>query len=358
MRCKLLLIPLMILLVLSGHAQADKLSEDLNFAVVYAYFRVGDDDQDTPGISADDFLAQVTEISSADSGYNVVPLDDILKAQENNAPLPEKTISLTFESTDSSFLRNALPLLKEHSLPFTLFVSPGLLDQSKSNNDPSFLSWDDVRKISESPLATIGMTSYTYAHSTDKPAQDIAADLNHARSRFREELEAEPHYFSYPYGEYTPDFLSALKQQGFTASFGQQSGVISKSSSRVALPRFTMTDDFSDIERFRLTSTSLPFPAKDIQPETTAIGINPPLISFTAADEISTSDLKQIKCFASGITKIDVQRIGQRHFEIRLSNGFDDSKGRLNCTIPAPPIDGSDEPRWRWLGFLFSVPET
>jgi hypothetical protein len=67
--------------------------------------------------------------------------------------------------------------------------------------------------------------------------------------------------------------------------------------------------------------------------------------------------LKKIKCFASGIEKLDVEKIGARHFEIRFSNGFEDSKGRLNCTLPAPPIDGTDDPRWRWLGFQFTVPD-
>lgn len=357
MHCKLNLMILMLLLVFSTGAKADKLSEDLNAAVVYAYFRVGDDDRDVPGISTEDFKAQIAEMTDPENGYNPLSLSDILKAQDNNSPLPDRSINLTFEGSDSSFIRNAFPLLEEHSIPFTLFISPGLIDQGEKINDVSVLTWDDVKKIAKSDFATIGMTSYSYTRTDGKSVATLAADINHARERYREQLEQEPKFFSYPYGEYTPNFLSAISKQGFLASFGQQSGAIGKSSPRMSLPRFTMTDDFSDIERFRLTATSLPFPVADVEPSTPMIDSNPPHPGFTAAADIPVADLKKIKCFASGVSKIDIQTIGTRRFEIRFANGFEDSKGRLNCTLPAPPIDGSDDPRWRWLGFQFTVPD-
>lgn len=344
------------LIALTAEARAEKLSEDLNSAVIYAYFRVGDEDQETSGISQEDFNAQITEIKNPENGYNATSLDKITSAQDTNSPLPDKTISLTFDATDSSFIRNAFPILEKESIPFTLFISPGLIDQAEKSGDPAVMTWDDIRKIAKYDLATIGMTSYSYTHVDSKSVETLTADINHARERYREELNAEPLYFSYPFGEYTPNFLTAIAKQGFVASFGQQSGVMGKSSSRMTIPRFTMTDSFTDLERFRLTATSLPFPVTDMEPATTLVDQNPPNPGFTISTEIPESDLKKIKCFASGIDKTDVQKIGARRFEIRFSNSFDDSKGRLNCTIPAPPLDGTDDPRWRWLGFQFTIP--
>lgn len=337
---------------------ATKLSDDLNSAVIYAYFGVNDDDTQSPSISIENFKSQISDIADKLNGYNPISLDSILRAQDKNSPLPEKTISLTFEGTDKSFLRNALPLLKENGIPFALFISPGRIDQGERINDPSVLTWDDIRKIADSDLATIGMTSYSYTHiSSKRSLESLISDTNRARERIREELGIEPRYFSYPYGEYTPNFIKAISKQGFVAAFGQQSGAMGKSSSRVALPRFTMTDNFSDLDRLRLTALSLPFPVVDTELGTTVIESNPPTPGFTVRHDVAASDLKKIKCFASGIEKLDVQRIGERRFEIRFSNGFEDSKGRLNCTIPVAPIEGTDDPRWRWLGFQFTVPD-
>lgn len=342
---------------MSGGAKADIIPEDSNSAVVYAYFRVGDDDRTVPGMSLTDFQSQIDEITDPDNQYNIASIDKILKAQQTNSPLPPRTIALTFEGSDSSFLRNAYPLLKDNNIPFTLFISAGLIDQAEKSGDTSVLSWNDVRSIAKSNLATIGMTSYAYTHIDDKGSDALASDTNRARERFRTELKTEPRYFSYPYGETNHDYLAVISKQGFAASFGQQSGAIGKSSPRSALPRFTVVDSFTDLDRFKMTALSLPFPFSDLEPSTTMIATNPPHPGFTVGNDISDADLKKMKCFASGIEKLDIEKIGARHFEIRFSNGFEDSKGRLNCTLPAAPLEGTDEPRWRWLGFLFAVPD-
>lgn len=357
MYCKSLLVSLLLLATISGGAKADAIPEDSNSAVVYAYFRVGDDDRPVPGISTADFQSQIDEIMDVDNQYNLVSIDTILRAQDSNSPLLPRTIAMSFEGSDSSFLHNAYPILKDNNIPFTLFISPGVIDQAEKSGDTSILSWNDVRTIAKSNLATISMTSYSYTHIDDKDAGALAADINRARERFRTELQTEPRYFSYPYGETTQSYLSVIAKQGFAASFGQQSGAIGKSSPRTVLPRFTVVDSFADLERFRMTAMSLPFPFSDIEPPTSVVATNPPHPGFTVSSEISDADLKKMKCFASGIDKLDIQKIGNRHFEIRFSNSFEDSKGRLNCTVPAAPLDGTDEPRWRWLGFLFAVPE-
>lgn len=360
MYCKLILVSLTLISTMFYGvmgARAETTPEDLNSAVVYAYFRVGDDDRAVPGISTDDFKLQIDEITNPDNDYNLVSVDRILKAQDNNSPLPPRSISMTFEGSDSSFIRNAFPLLKDNNIPFTLFISAGLIDQAEKTGDTSILTWNDVRTIAKSNLATIGMTSYAYNHVDDKNAESLAADTNRARERFRTEMKTEPRYFSYPYGETTRDYLNVISKQGFVASFGQQSGTIGKSSPRSILPRYTVVDSFTDLDRFKMTAMSLPFPVSDIEPSTTVITTNPPHPGFTVSSEISDTDLKKMKCFASGIDKLDIEKIGTRHFEIRFSNAFEDSKGRLNCTLPAAPLDGTDEPRWRWLGFLFAIPD-
>ena len=247
--------------------------------------------------------------------------------------------------------------MQDNNIPFTLFISAGLIDKGERTGDASVLTWNDVRTLAKSNLATIGMTSYAYTHLDGKPAESLAADTNRARERFRTELKTEPLYFSYPYGETTRDYLNVISKQEFMASFGQQSGAIGRSSSRAALPRFTVVDSFTDLDRFKMTALSLPFPFSDIEPSTTVIDANPPHPGFTVSSEISDADLKKMQCFASGIEKLDIEKIGTRRFEIRFSNGFEDSKGRLNCTLPAAPIEGTDEPRWRWLGFLFAIPD-
>lgn len=344
-------------LFITGKGWAAPIPNDLNAAVVYAYFRIGNDESDVPSITPHKFIEHITEITTEKNSYHVLSLDSIMSAQEQHEPLSPRSIALTFEGTDASFLRQALPLLRDNKLPFTVFVSPGLLDMADKTNSDDYLHWVDVRHILSLKNATIGMSSYTYGHIDGKSSADLTADLNKARSRFREELKIEPRYFSYPFGEYTQAFISAVSKQEFVAAFGQQSGVVDETQSRMALPRFSMTDDFSDIERFRLTSTSLPLPSEQPSAHPTMLPENPPQLTLKISSDLSPNDIAKLACFASGMGKIPLEKEKNGIIHVVFPKKFEDYKGRVNCTIPAPSLDGSDEPRWRWLGFLFVFPE-
>ena len=330
----------------------------MNAAIAYVYFRIGGNADDTPGLSQDNFTAQISEIANKDNNYNPSRIDDVLAAQKAHEPLPLKTILLTFDGTDITFLHNALPLLQKHNLPYAVFISPGMLDNAEKTQSDDTMHWDDIRTILKDKNATIGLSAYNYGHMDGKTVEDISADLNRARVRFREELQQEPLYFAYPFGEYSDEYIAAVTRQNFAASFGQQSGVIAEGAARTTLPRFTMTDDFSDMDRFRLTSVSLPFPVTSVHPSATIVDKNPPAISFTIASSISRQDISKLTCFASGVGKLETQTDKSGETKVKFPAPFEDNKGRVNCTLPAPPLDGSDDPRWRWLGFLFSMPES
>ncbi|MBP9050636.1 MAG: polysaccharide deacetylase family protein [Alphaproteobacteria bacterium] len=333
---------------------ATALPEDRTAAVVYSYFNVGeDDDRDIPTLSLEAFESQIHEIKTG--GYNATTLPVIINSQATRDVLPPRTIALTFDNVNDAVLSNAVPLLLENNIPFTLFLSPGKLDDNTKSG--SGIGWDAIRSLKKESSVTLALTSYTYGHIVELPEADVLSDLNRAKARFREELGQEPEFFSYPYGETSPSLTAIVSRAGFKAAFGQTSGVVSPASNLFALPRFTITDEFGDIDRFRMTSLALPLPAKDMEPHTTQISQNPPTPGFTITSQLTPEDMGGISCFASGLGKLQTSHLGKNRFEIRFPKGFEDNKGRMNCTLLGPSLEGSDEPRWRWLGFLFSIPD-
>jgi hypothetical protein len=117
-----------------------------------------------------------------------------------------------------------------------------------------------------------------------------------------------------------------------------------------------MTEEFADLDRFRMTSQALPLPISDLEPESMILKSNPPFPGFTVSSSIQATDLKKMTCFASGIGKLTIQLLGHNRVEIRFPKGFDDTRGRVNCTLPVPSADDPRDVRWRWLGFLYVVP--
>lgn len=329
------------------------LSEDMSSAVIYAYFQIGPTEEFESGLSIDSFQAQADEM--AGNGYNVMSLRNVLLAQSSGQPLPPKSVVLTFESFDSGFIKNVLPILTEHHFPFVLLLSAAKLDEAEKNDTAP--SWDDVVSLIKNSPVEIGMTPYRYAHGRGQSEEDLFMDINRAKARFREKTGIDPVYFSYPFGEYSSSYVSVIEKAGFAAGLSQTSGVVSSSINRLLLPRFTMTDGFSDLDRFRMTSLALPLPISKVTPDHVFMTDNPPKLQFTVEGGLNDSDLSKMNCFASGLGNLKKEIKGNR-VSLVFPSPFEDGKGRVNCTIPVSSSDGDPEAtRWRWAGFQFSFGE-
>lgn len=215
------LLPLLVCLLLwlaCLPAAAQPIAQDQAAAVIFAYHRIGEDQYPETNIRREQFAAHVQELASGD--YNVMALSDIIRAFRDKDKLPERTIALTFDGGHKSVLQNAIPLLEEHELPYTLFVPTNHIDR----NSADYMSWADLKKLGK--RATIGLHPASYIRLYDKPETEITRQVNNARIRFRDELGKEPEFFAYPFGEYGQIYSDIIEKQGFTAAFGQQSGAI------------------------------------------------------------------------------------------------------------------------------------
>ncbi|MFA7275213.1 MAG: polysaccharide deacetylase family protein [Pseudobdellovibrionaceae bacterium] len=339
------------------YAAPTVLDEDKISATVYVYFRIGDEERQTPGISLKAFEEHIASFTMTGDLFHPTKLSDIFDAFDKKEPLPAGTINLTFEGNDYSFFTNAFPLLEKNKIYFTLFVSPGSLDQASTSSGNNKLTWDNVRTIAQSPYATIGLTSYSYNHQENSDTVAIKADLNRSLSRFREEMGTEPLYFSYPFGEFSTAFRESLKNYNFKAVFAQNSGIVSPLAPRDVLPRFTVTDEFADVERMISTSRALPLPVIKSNITGTALTQNPPDIEIELDPRLTPQDIKTLSCYASGIGTITPTRDNTNTIKIKFSEGYKDTKGRLNCTMVGTQPEDGDIPQWRWLGFQFTLPE-
>jgi hypothetical protein len=121
-----------------------------------------------------------------------------------------------------------------------------------------------------------------------------------------------------------------------------------------ALPRFTMTDSFADLDRFRLTANALPLPVSDISPQDPYLKEEPLATGFSVHESL-TGDLGSLSCFSSVHGQPELEIIGNR-IELRHEENFDQNRIRINCTLPGPTSSDLDAiPRWRWFGMLLSM---
>lgn len=320
-------------------------------ATIYAYHRIGEDGFPDTNLKTALFEAHIRELTTGD--YNVLPVTEIIKALKNNERLPPRTIGITFEGGHKSILDKAVPLLQKHNLPFTVFISTDKADADISE----YLNWSDIKKLHRNKNVTMGLHSASYTRITGLTDKEIRAQINNAKTIYTEHLQDQPKLFAYPFGEYSKTYRNIISKSGFSAGFGQQSSVAWPGDDIYALPRFTMTDSYADLDRFRLTANALPLPVDHIKPNDPFLSDPETVIGFNIHKAL-LEDLNSLSCFSSMQGSMEMTQ-NKNRIEIRHNQKIEQSRLRINCTLPGPQSGerGEDFPRWRWFGMLMNMKE-
>ena len=300
------------------------------------------------------FQAHLKEILDGD--YNVLPLPKILDMIRAEETIPPQTLAITFEGAYESAYQNAMQTLLRKNIPFTVFYASGDLDGQSDQH----MTWSQLQSLAGYGNVTIGLLPAAYTHLVGKDEAEIRRQINNARQRHREKIGGpEPRLFSYPFGEYSLALRKIVKDSGFTAAFGTQSGVITPQSDPLSLPRFSMTERFGDLERFKLVTHALPLPVTDMEPADPLFDSDQPVIGFSVPAALA-GEIETLSCFVSGQKPPTMQIIGTR-VELRLADAPLESRLRINCTLRAdrgPPAENTDDvEQWRWLSLMLTRKE-
>ena len=255
-----------------------------------------------------------------------------------------KSILLTIDDGFTSFYENAWPYLKSKKIPFILFIS------TREVGKNGYMTWDQIREIQNSKIGIIGNHSHTHDYLVDFSNKEINYDIDQSIKIFKKELGYNPNYFSYPFGEYSLNFINIIKQN-FNFAFGQHSGVIDLSKDNFQLPRFPINEKYGDLERFKSVINLLPFYYKNIFPKENYLTDinNPPevLIEFFSEQK----NLQNITCYSNENNKWRKSKtVFENNFKLKIliEEKFTTERGRINCSL-------NDKEGWRWFGIQFVI---
>lgn len=306
-------------------------------ATVIMYHRFGEDRYPSTNIRIKQFEDHLELL--ADDQYHILPLPQIIETLQAGKKLPDRTVAITIDDAYLSVYEVAWPRLQALNMPFTLFVATDPIDRGLAG----YMNWDQIRQLQQDGV-TIGSQTSTHPHLHRLSAKEVSAEITSSNQRFLDELGLRPELFAYPYGEYSTFVIDAVKAAGFTAAFGQNSGIMHAQNSFFELPRFAFNENYGTIERLELAINGLPMKITDLTPDDMVLDINPPLYGFTLTEEMVK--INQLRCFASNYGQVDVTLLGRRA-EIRLPGPLPSPRSRINCTMPA------NQNRWRWFGRQF-----
>ena len=111
---------------------------------------------------------------------------------------------------------------------------------------PSFLSWDEVRRLHSHPLAEIGAHGHEHLNLQGLSHEEVRAELVVARDEIARHTGCVPDHYSYAYGLFDETATSVVRELGAKTCVTTASGCITSGErDRLALPRFMLTEGMS-----------------------------------------------------------------------------------------------------------------
>ena len=264
-------------------------------------------------------------------------------ADNFGSPKSEKKVLLTIDDAFLSFYEVAWPYLKKNKIPFILFVSTEPIGKF------GYMSWNQIKEIEKEDFVFIGNHSHSHEYLTDYKFKDFKKDIDKSINIFKNKLDYNPIFFSYPFGEYNLEQKNYINEK-FDYAFGQHSGVIDLNKDKYELPRFPINEKYGDLKRFEFLINLLPLQYKNILPEEKYIKSinNPPKVVVEFFNE--QKNLNKINCFSNEGGKWDKPNtnLNNNKLSVEFRDKFLFRRGRINCSL-------KDNNEWRWFGTQFTI---
>ena len=126
-------------------------------------------------------------------GYRFVSLEE---AVCTNDP---KLLAVTFDDGLVSVARNAVPVLRELGVPYTVFVVSEWADGKHPFGDGVIMDWAELSHLAENG-ASIGSHSVNHPNFREISAQEAARQLRDSRESISANLGLTPRAFAIPFG--------------------------------------------------------------------------------------------------------------------------------------------------------------
>jgi peptidoglycan/xylan/chitin deacetylase (PgdA/CDA1 family) len=339
---KKFLIILLFFLLISSHLFSTQTNIEDKGTIVLMYHRFEENKYPSTNIRMADFIKHIDLIKKKNIKF-IDPNDfenDLINKKKT------KKILLTIDDGFKSFYKNAWPLLKKQKIPFILFVN------TREVGSNGYMNWDEINEIAKEKFVHIGNHSFSHEYLVDMKNQEIIDDVKQARIDLKDNIGYNSSFFSYPFGEYSNNFKTIIKNFGFKYAFGQHSGVVDETKDFYELPRFPINETYGEIKRFETILNTIPFKFKSIIPQEKYIqnSNNPPEVIIEFFQDVK--NIKLLNCYSNELNswkKSELEFLNNYKIKVKLIGKFTTERGRVNCSLRE--TDGS----WRWLGMQFVV---
>lgn len=166
-------------------------------------------------VSPANFAQQMDWLARND--YHVIRLAQLVAYLDGKEALPKRSVVITIDDGYESVHRHALPVLRKHGFPATLFVYTDFIGAGDA------LSWPQLQELAASGLVDIqahskshrNLIERTNGESDSQYAQDIETEVRAPRDIIERRLPVRVRHYAFPFGDANELVLDALNRQHY-----------------------------------------------------------------------------------------------------------------------------------------------
>ncbi len=195
----------------------------------------------SPGVSVENFRSQMRFLSRYN--YNAISLAELVQAMEKKEKLPRNTAVITFDDGYEDNYTFAYPILKEYSLPATIFIIANFIDKE------GYLTFRQIEEMASSGLITIGSHTLTEAFLPGRSSRKLEREIGLSKAILESKFNKRIDFFCYPFGHFSPEIQEIVKKYGYKGACTTNRGKVQTylNDDIYALKRIKVTDDFPNV---------------------------------------------------------------------------------------------------------------
>jgi peptidoglycan/xylan/chitin deacetylase (PgdA/CDA1 family) len=178
-----------------------------------------------------------------DNGFTGLTFTDLCVRTRTGAPLPARPIVLTFDDGYADTHEQALPLLREHGFPATVFVTTGWLRDAGpwAAGDPldRTMVWSQVKELHDSGIE---VAAHSHSHAQLDQLEDgpLHDELSLGKKLLEERLDRPVPSIAYPYGYWSRRVRDAVEGAGYDQAAAVANAASQPGRNVFAMPRLTV----------------------------------------------------------------------------------------------------------------------
>lgn len=210
-------------------------SDNIGVPVLY-YHSVNKNADNEVTITPDALEEQLNYIH--DNNYVTITIKELYEHLKNSAPIPEKSILITFDDGYMNNYTEAFPMLKKLNMKATIFCVGNSLDGSY------YLSQDALKEMSDYGI-DIQCHTVNHVHLDTLSYEEQLSELRRSKEIIEKITEKEVLSVAYPFGDYNSETIKAAKEAGYKLAFTTHLGLADRNDNIYELDRIYISSNYN-----------------------------------------------------------------------------------------------------------------